>query len=557
MFDYLLSPLFAFQQKRKRRSRYRACRRVERLEHRNLLAANVLDLEAAVGKQIDVTGIGLSDAGEVRIVGNTTEARVTKAWLLELAADRQTLASQNQLSGLGSNTPVMDISNNGRFMVGFSRATNSAKSEGLIWREGALSDPTMLEASGDGFSTFASSVANNGISVGASEDTQVIGRWGPDGTLEPLEDQGIGGMAFAVSADGETVAGTVASARGAVMEAAIWEANGGLELLEDPYGLQSIAMSISPDGDQFGGYTTEFDFDSGTFTNWASVWDAAGEITILTNSAGVPIAGKVSDISESGWIVGSTIDGHGFIGQNPNDIMLFDDWLLDQHGVSLNTPSTSIDAIIEDPARGQILFLVEENAYFVSADMPGFNRIPEWQNPSNPLDVDDDLRITPLDALLVIQALNRYGSGALPARSEAEMAPPFPDTNGDHTLEPRDALKIINRLNRRDPAILLRLENDTGSSRYDLLTNDPTIQGRIISRPADTVVYVGLDGTSRTERVAYSGTFDDDAFTLTPSFLTTLADGTLSEGTHTIDVELRSLDGEQLTVQSLDWTLTA
>ncbi|MFP6602513.1 MAG: dockerin type I domain-containing protein, partial [Pirellulaceae bacterium] len=71
-----------------------------------------------------------------------------------------------------------------------------------------------------------------------------------------------------------------------------------------------------------------------------------------------------------------------------------------------------------------------------------------WQNQTNPNDVNKDLALTPLDALIVINDLNVNGARQLPnPPAEGEGPPPFPDVNGDGYLTPSDALGVINALN--------------------------------------------------------------------------------------------------------------
>ncbi|MBM4090314.1 MAG: tandem-95 repeat protein, partial [Planctomycetes bacterium] len=73
--------------------------------------------------------------------------------------------------------------------------------------------------------------------------------------------------------------------------------------------------------------------------------------------------------------------------------------------------------------------------------------VPSWQNLRNPLDVNGDMRIEPLDALLVINDLNTNGPGRL---IDPPTGPPFLDVNGDGFVSPIDALLIINYLNREN-----------------------------------------------------------------------------------------------------------
>lgn len=71
------------------------------------------------------------------------------------------------------------------------------------------------------------------------------------------------------------------------------------------------------------------------------------------------------------------------------------------------------------------------------------NRI--WQNPVSPLDVTNDGRISPLDALVILNRINETGSGQLPTtRPDDDQR--FPDTNGDDRLSPVDVLLVINYL---------------------------------------------------------------------------------------------------------------
>lgn len=67
-----------------------------------------------------------------------------------------------------------------------------------------------------------------------------------------------------------------------------------------------------------------------------------------------------------------------------------------------------------------------------------------YQNPNNPWDVTGDTTVTPLDALVVINELNRKGASALEL---GRSTPPYYDVNADYQLSPLDALMVINYLN--------------------------------------------------------------------------------------------------------------
>ena len=69
-----------------------------------------------------------------------------------------------------------------------------------------------------------------------------------------------------------------------------------------------------------------------------------------------------------------------------------------------------------------------------------------WQNALNPLDVNSDFAVSPLDALQAINFLN--SNGRLPSAMGESAATMYVDVNGDRTVSPLDALLIINHLNR-------------------------------------------------------------------------------------------------------------
>jgi hypothetical protein len=75
---------------------------------------------------------------------------------------------------------------------------------------------------------------------------------------------------------------------------------------------------------------------------------------------------------------------------------------------------------------------------------------PPWQNPDNRFNVDADPqnRVTPQDALLIINRLIRSGASDLPDPlvPGGEAPPPYYDVDGNGRVAPRDALLVINYL---------------------------------------------------------------------------------------------------------------
>jgi hypothetical protein len=66
-----------------------------------------------------------------------------------------------------------------------------------------------------------------------------------------------------------------------------------------------------------------------------------------------------------------------------------------------------------------------------------------WHNAAHPFDVNNDTFVTPADALVIINYLNAFGSGPVPAGSP----PPFYDVDSDNFIAPNDALQVINAIN--------------------------------------------------------------------------------------------------------------
>ncbi|MEZ6150054.1 MAG: dockerin type I domain-containing protein [Pirellulaceae bacterium] len=73
-----------------------------------------------------------------------------------------------------------------------------------------------------------------------------------------------------------------------------------------------------------------------------------------------------------------------------------------------------------------------------------------WHNERDPVDVNDDGLITPIDALLIINELNRGGARSLLGSNLP--FPPYIDTNADGLLTANDVLQVINYINAHSAA---------------------------------------------------------------------------------------------------------
>lgn len=72
-----------------------------------------------------------------------------------------------------------------------------------------------------------------------------------------------------------------------------------------------------------------------------------------------------------------------------------------------------------------------------------------FTNPLNPYDVNRDGKVNPLDALSVINNIEKFGLGTMtPPTNAGEISTIYPDVSGDNARTPIDALRIINALQR-------------------------------------------------------------------------------------------------------------
>jgi hypothetical protein len=127
-----------------------------------------------------------------------------------------------------------------------------------------------------------------------------------------------------------------------------------------------------------------------------------------------------------GWGEGPVLEGRNMDGRNIGEFPRSPEYV----------PATNIPA----PQPPAFVFLPQAEGESFALSGP---------NPANPLDVNADGASTPLDALLLINALN--AEPALAASSILAAAPAVPtvylDVTGDGLLTPLDALWVINGLN--------------------------------------------------------------------------------------------------------------
>ncbi|MDA1050346.1 MAG: dockerin type I domain-containing protein [Planctomycetota bacterium] len=105
-----------------------------------------------------------------------------------------------------------------------------------------------------------------------------------------------------------------------------------------------------------------------------------------------------------------------------------------------------------------------------------------WQNPLNPLDSNRDGKVSPLDALVIVNTLNTKGPGPLATPNSTDKVPEFyVDSTGDRHVSPLDALVVVNFLNK--PGRVAEGEEERPELRYSgiapVVPSLPLLFGRV------------------------------------------------------------------------------
>ena len=127
--------------------------------------------------------------------------------------------------------------------------------------------------------------------------------------------------------------------------------------------VQSIAKTVSPNGNYIGGEITAID-SQGSFQLYPVVWEGAERtLRVLTDSSGNFIQGTVTDVSDLGYAVGTLFDvsfnAFGLI-WNPNftdGVEIFEDWL-EEESPGANFPFDSLNVTSVGSGNGRLFFTV-------------------------------------------------------------------------------------------------------------------------------------------------------------------------------------------------------
>ena len=349
---------------------------VERLEERRVLAAVVVDLGALAGAA-DLVDVAVTSNGYVAVANvDATATTDHGAELLTFDASFN-LVNVQPLVGLGGPTYVTALSSNGEWIAGRSVAPDSVGGgEGVVWSASDPANPIGVGFSGTYHQSPALDVNNAGVAVGDDDDGRLPPyRWDAANGLTDLGTSSIG-FAKGITDDGSVIVGQNTNSLANVLRLGTGPPRG-FTFLSDPNQIGSIARRCLANGRIHRRRGRLLQSSTFTFGEQAAVWDSSGQLNLLTDVNGDPFQGRVLGVTDHGWAVGRTSDNQGFI-YDPNlgYAELFNTWLADQ-GVTLPDPSASVNAVVEDPVHGQLLFADTGSSFFVGVDMPGIGGPPQ------------------------------------------------------------------------------------------------------------------------------------------------------------------------------------
>ena len=390
-----------------------------------LPAITLAQVRVIPGPSLEFLDLGYNpETQQTTILGHNFEGLQTPAIFTptENGFTQQTLAN---LPGADGNATTVRISPDGSRSAGFSPSANSINVEGVTWLSSAPNSPV-----GIGFvpglpaGSAALAAWKDGV-AGHSGNAQRPISWTPSAGIEVLPGTGNTiSLVRDVSEDGNILVGlsAVDISGGA---AYFWD-NSGLNRLNDNIPnftlVDSVATSISPDGNFIGGDITAVD-PNGTVRTIAVIWTGPNRnLEILRNADGTMVQGSVNDISNSGYAVGTFVNGsnnfsNGFIWHPrfTNGATLFENWLTSrQANFSPQIVSRAVTAISQDINTGLLRFTVdgENSPFYVEVNAPeiqDLTRFSLWNSFLNMWNILEVINNTAFDQEVTVNTFDITG----------------------------------------------------------------------------------------------------------------------------------------------------
>jgi len=353
----------------------------------------IIPFPAALNESIDVA---VSDDGTILLLTNEYNLFESHAFLYTVNTNGD-ITAQQITEGDNQLVFAAAMSDNGQYIGGISRVTNL----GLVWTTAALNTPVQIGSIGN--ASPVADVNDAGIAVGVTDDLHTPFVWTDDTGIQALAGPSVFRCAEAVSADGEIIVGWAGDTE---INPIYWDDSGD-HVLDDLAASFSFSMDISPNGKIIGG-------DVG---GRAAVWFDF-QPKILLDKAGNEFLGQIQSVTDSGYVVGTSLDDRGIIwhqdwdgvGEIFDGVEYFDDWYAALSGESLPSGSRNIQEVVEK--NGVLYFAV--SAFDGSAYLVALNPNAE---PIDPAVIgtngDDNLTVDVTDLLQLLVDLTQGGSDSL------------------------------------------------------------------------------------------------------------------------------------------------
>lgn len=356
-----------------------------------LPATSLAQVKVIQGQNLEFLDLGHNpETNQTTIVGHNIAGTRTPALFTptENSFTQQVLAN---LPGATGNATTVKISPDGTRSAGFSPSPLAALNdfEGATWLTSAPNTATgigFIPGLPNGSTAFAA--WRDGV-VGQSGNGQRAITWTPASGIQALPGTGNStSIAIDTTEDGSIQVG-VSSVDVTAGAAYYWDSTG-IHRLNDNIPnttlVDSVATSISPDGNYIGGDITAQDIN-GNVRTFAVIWVGPNrDLVILRDANGVFVQGSVNDISNSGYAVGIFVQtgnnfSNGFIwhANFTNGATPFETWLASrQSNFAPQFQSRVVTAISEDINSGILRFTATNinvvnavnNSFFVEVNAP-------------------------------------------------------------------------------------------------------------------------------------------------------------------------------------------
>jgi len=177
-----------------------------------------------------------------------------------------------------------------------------------------------------------------------------------------------------------------------------------------------------------------------------------GTVTVRINSVPLAVTDRVSVLTNSSVVINvlsndTDADGNSTLNRSSVTIIALSPngtAVVQSDGTVLFTPTTGF------AGQTSFTYTIRDSENPPATSVPGLVTVDVvlslFQNPRLQYDVNDDGFVSPIDALIVINDLQRRGTRAL---LPSEPRPPYLDVNGNSMVDPNDVLQVINFLNRQ------------------------------------------------------------------------------------------------------------